>query len=311
MRNQVQPQQPALFELKGIRGEFPPTLLPRGSIDQSSALSSVIPVYHAHLVASSYADNTIEAYLKDLQLLVRFLGPDKEIGQITTEELKGWLTYLRKERGVPLSKESLRRRIHSVKTFFGWLRQEDYLEKDPAKSLVPQREPPPLPEVLYEDECERLLAAASSDSRAYLLILLLLESGVKRKELLKIKPTHVDLSNRYRPVLWIRGEKHRERKLQLPAEFTEVFEKYLEEYRPQGTLFECTGRNLDLILKSAAEKAGIEKPVSCQVLRDTYAVRQLKAGENIEKVLEKLGLASDGFNKETRRKYLKLAAPAL
>ncbi|MFQ5852888.1 MAG: tyrosine-type recombinase/integrase [Candidatus Binatia bacterium] len=311
MRNQAPPQQPALFELKGIRGEFPPTPLPHGSIDGSSALSSVIPAYHAHLMASSYADNTIKAYLKDLQLLVRFLGPGKEIGQVTTDELKGWLAYLRKERGVPLSKESLRRRIFSVKSFFGWLHQEGHLDANRARPLVPQREPPPLPEVLYDDECEQLLAAASDDSRAYLLVLVLLETGVKRKELLKIKPTHIDLSNQYRPVLWVRGEKHKERKLQLPAVFTEVFEQYLEEYQPQEKLFECTGRNLDLILKAAAEKAGIEKPVSCQILRDTYAVRQLKAGADIEKVLEKLGLAPDSFNKETRRKYLKLAAPAL
>ena len=155
------------------------------------------------------------------------------------------------------------------------------------------------------------MAAASGESRAYLLVLILLETGIKRKELLKIKPTHIDLSNRYRPVLWIRGEKHKERKLQLPAEFTEVFEQYLEEYQPQEKLFECTGRNLDLILKSVAERAGIEKPVSCQVLRDTFAVRQLKAGEKIDKVLEKLGLAPDSFNQETKRKYLKLAAPAL
>lgn len=271
----------------------------------------MIPAYHAHLVSSSYADNTIEAYLKDLQLLVRFLGPTKQISQVTTDELKAWLTYLRKERGVPLSKESLRRRIHSIKTFFAWLHQEGYLEKDPARLLVAQREPPPLPEILYEKECEQLLAAASGDSRAYLLVLLLLETGVKRKELLKIRPTYIDLSNRYRPVLWVRGEKHKERKLQLPAEFTAVFERYLEEYQPREKLFECTGRNLDLILKSVAGSAGIGKAVSCQVLRDTCAVRWLKAGENIGKVLEKLGLAPDGFNQETKRKYLKLAAPAL
>ena len=76
-------------------------------------------------------------------------------------------------------------------------------------------------------------------------------------------------------------------------------------------IFECTERNLTYILKDVVQRAGIKKRVSCQVLRDIFAIRQLRAGEKIERVFEKLGLAPGSWNEETKEKYLKLARPGL
>ena len=130
---------------------------------------------------------------------------------------------------------------------------------------------------------------------------------------MRIRLTNIDLANQYRPELWIRcrGRRFKERKLRLPPEFPAALAAYIAEYHPQEYLFEYTERNLTYILTSVAQGAGIRKKVSCQVLRDTFAVRQLKAGEQIEWVLEKLGLAPGSWNEETREKYLKLASPGL
>ncbi|MFQ5873062.1 MAG: tyrosine-type recombinase/integrase [Dehalococcoidia bacterium] len=303
--------QPSLFKIKGIGGEYPPPAATSREITATSALASTLPAYHAYLVSSTYSEHTIKAFLGDIRLLQKFLGPDQEIGQVTTTDLNKWLTYLRQGRGRPCSPKSLSRRVTSLRNFFGWLHQSGIIPEDPAASVVYKRATSPLPEILYDDECDHLLAAASSDSRTYVLVLLLLETGVKREELLKIKLTHLDLSDRYRPELWIRGKRHKERKLRLPPEFTVALDTYLAEYQPQENLFECTDRNLTYILQSVAKRAGIKKRVSCQILRDTFAVREIRAGEKIEKAFEKLGLAPGSFNEEARKKYLKLASPAL
>jgi integrase/recombinase XerD len=59
-------------------------------------------------------------------------------------------------------------------------------------------------------------------------------------------------------------------------------------------------------LIDTAAKAGIKKQVSAQILRDTCAVRQIKRGEGIERVLQRLGLSETTWE-DARVKYTKLA----
>jgi integrase len=61
----------------------------------------------------------------------------------------------------------------------------------------------PLPDYLYEGEITALYREASQDPRTYLLVLLLLETGMKSHELFALTTAHVDLSDPYRPELWI------------------------------------------------------------------------------------------------------------
>jgi hypothetical protein len=55
-----------------------------------------------------------------------------------------------------------------------------------------------------------------------------------------------------------------------------------------------------------AEKAGVKKKVSAQILRDTCAIRQMKRGEGIERVLLRLGLSETTWE-DAKVKYEKLA----
>lgn len=303
--------QPPLLVIKGMKGEYSPPLAQPVEISRGSSLAAAMQAYHAYLVGSSYSQHTVKAFLSDLRLLRKFLGSSKKIGEITTADLNNWLTYLKEDRGRPCSPKSFSRRVTTIKNFFRWLKESEIIPEDPAAAVVYKRATSPLPEILYDEECQRLLVAASDDSRAYILVLLLLETGIKQEELLRIKLTHLDLSNPYRPELWVRGKRHKERKLRLPPEFPTALERYLTDYRPQENLFECSDRQLLYVLKDVAERAGIKKSVSSQVLRDTFAVRQLRAGEKIQTVFKKLGLAPGSFNEEARQKYLKLASPAL
>ncbi len=63
-------------------------------------------------------------------------------------------------------------------------------------------------------------------------------------------------------------------------------------------------------LTSAGDRAGLKKPISAQLLRDTCAVRLLKNGEPIETVLRKLGLSETTWE-DAKEKYLKLTSRAL
>jgi integrase/recombinase XerD len=84
--------------------------------------------------------------------------------------------------------------------------------------------------------------------------------------------------------------------------------QYVAKYHPTDELFVCTDRNLNYILARSVKKAGIKKRVTLQLLRDSFAVEQLKSGVPPETLREKLGLSDEAWL-ESREKYRRLAFP--
>lgn len=84
-------------------------------------------------------------------------------------------------------------------------------------------------------------------------------------------------------------------------EFSKVLETYVEKYQPREMLLEFTTRQVNNIVHNLAEKVGIRKSVSPQMLRDTCAVRELQRGEGIDTLLRKLGLYPPALTKRRRR----------
>src|SRR5260221_5919019 len=106
--------------------------------------------------------------------------------------------------------------------------------------------------------------------------------------------------------MWMKhtGKKvKKDRKLKLPMELVPAFNEYVAVYDASEKLFPFTPRLLRYIITKIAEKAGIQKKVSPQILRDTFAVRSLKRGEDIDHVLEKLGLAPTTWE-DAKEQYL-------
>ena len=93
-----------------------------------------------------------------------------------------------------------------------------------------------------------------------------------------------------------------------PAIFTSIYKQYQAQYHPTNELFACTDRNLNYILAKAVKAAGIKKRVTLQLLRDTFAVQQLRSGVPMETLREKLGLSDEAWL-ESREKYRRLAFP--
>ena len=103
------------------------------------------------------------------------------------------------------------------------------------------------------------------------------------------------------------GKKEKKsRKLKLPIEITPVFSDYVEAYKVDDSLFPYTQRFVRYLITETAQKAGVKKKVSAQILRDTCAVRQLKRGEGIERVLQRLGLSETTWE-DAKIKYQKLS----
>src|SRR3984893_4211965 len=254
---------------------YPPLVRTHPLTDQSSISACFIP-YQQDLQLRGKSEYTITCFLSDLRMLSEFVGRDTPIGRISKEQLTDWLVKLKFGKGMDKlpAPKTMARRVTFLKNFFSWLTREGVIREDPSASLVLERPLPPLPQLLFDDEVQRLLQSATEEPRAHCLVYLILHAGLKKEEVMGLKMEHIDISNPDMPTITVHfdaatGKQHRERRLALPAEFTTILKRYLAKYHPTSELFVCTDRNLNYILARAVKAANIKKRVTLQLLRDT------------------------------------------
>jgi site-specific recombinase XerD len=300
-----------------------PGLFPRdsGGLTPETSIQAAMDAFPLFMEEKEFSENTKRAFLSDLRLLGGRLGIGQPIGAIGTKDLNDFLNWLVYERGVPCSKKSYARRVTTLKVFFGWLYSSDVLPTDPATDLIQITVTSPLPTLPSEDEISAALEVTQSlmdgeeggrsDSRPHLLLTLLLDTGIKKSEAMAIVPNHIDRDNPDSPLLFIRYKnpkyRNKERRIPLRPGWMNVLDLYLIQYEPADTLFTCTARNLEYILTSVGEEAGLNRGLlSFESIRWYSAFSDYQAGIDSKKLARRLGL-SDSTWRTTKVKLRKLA----
>lgn len=293
-------------------------LTPSAPLTATSSLAAAIGAYREHMLRQGLSHYTVVAFGGDLNIFRKWLGSNVALNEISTETLHRFLNWLRYERGVPCKPKSFQRRLTTLKVFFAWLKQTQVIAKDPAAPIAHIPVTTPLPEILYADQVAKLLDAAraardaeKSDVRPYLLVTLLLTTGIKKSETMALRLSDIDLSDPKQPVLYIRysdvKKRFKERKLKLPPDFADSLARYCEQYHPKEHLFECTARNLEYVLADLAKMTGLGDTVSFESLRWTCAVRDYQSGLSEDHIRQKLGLTTITWE-EAGERLRKLAA---
>ncbi len=309
------PDVDAPVEKSTAQTETPPGL------SAKSSLRAALGAFEFYMQEQDFTENTVDAFLSDLNILSQFVGVGTAVGAISTRDLNRFTNWLVNERGVPCNEKSLARRVTALKVFFGWLAETDALPKDPAAPVIHKPVMTPLADILSVAEVERMLGTTQAmrhgekpDARPHLLVTLLLHTGVKKGECMGIVMNHFDFSDPAQPILWIRyanpRRRHKERKLRLPAWWPAVLAEYRAQYQPEQSLFPCTARNLEYVLKHVAEQAELPNGLSFTMLRWTCSVRDHKAGMGADHLRQKLGISKITW-REVKGKIDKLASPAL
>ena len=207
-------EQGALFDKRTFRGSKPQTF----SITPPTAdmtVAQTIPAYHAYLSSGAYSQYTPDDFAADIKRLAQYTAA-KPLNELTTADLQQWISELKQT----MPPKTLNRKVSAMGNYFRWLTNTEHvLAKNPAKPIRAQRVTAPLPDILFESETDKLLAAASSDPRTYLLILLLLETGMKKAELLELDTANFDFSDKYQPVVLMKHSGKlvfKDRRLKLP-----------------------------------------------------------------------------------------------
>lgn len=313
-------KQPSLFPQRGTKGQYGPPVAQIKSLDSNSSLAAAAGAFHDHMKRQGFSEHTIKAFSGDLRLLQKYFGTSVIISTLGTKELNDFLGWLLHYRGVPCSPKSYGRRITTLKNFFSWLASTKVIAFDPAAALIHNRAKAPLPVYLKDDEVEKLLNAAEEklqppkpDPRPYLLVHLVLQTGIKKSECVNIALRDIDRSGP-EPTILIRYSnprmQHKERKLAFAKELLPILDQYLDKYEPQEYLFECTPRNLEYVLSDISEIADLPQQASFEMLRWTSAQRDFRDGMDHEHLRKKMGLSKITW-RETSEKLAKIAGPGL
>ena len=303
-------------------GLIPETELDRVSnrLNANSSLQAAIGAFEQHMEKEGFSIHTRKAFASDLRLLGKFLGIGQPVGSIGTKDLNDFLYWLKHERGKPCSPKSYARRVTTLKVFFGWLNKSDTLVIDPSNEVIQNSVSSPLPTVPSQIELQKALEVSQKwrteghrgklDARPDLLLKLLLKTGIKKSETMAIVPNHI-VRDGEEPHLFIRYKnpnmRYKERKVGLDAMWLDVLSEYLEQYDPQDTLFTCTSRNLEYILRDIGEEAGLNKGLlSFENLRWASALYEYAAGVDQDSIRQRLGLSKVTW-RDTRAKLRKLA----
>lgn len=244
-----------------------------------------------YLTGRKRARATVVAYSKDIDQLIKFLQDlgKKTLPEVTQDELNAFLTNLGKDGYTP---KSISRKINSIKTFYRFLKSQNYVSDDPAATIShPKYEVKP-PRILSKVEYRALRDACREDVRMSAIVELFLQTGIRIGELAGLTlPDIADASLHIAP-----QESHAERTVPLNKAAKQALDQYLLA-RPKTeskTLFVTkTGRpllirNIRTALDRYFKIAGIEK-AKVNDLRHTFIVHHLMAGTPLTVISKLVG----------------------
>ncbi|EFH88853.1 tyrosine-type recombinase/integrase [Ktedonobacter racemifer] len=263
---------------------------------------------YAYLQSGDYSKYTPADFTSDVKRFGLFVK-DTPLCEMRTTDVQQWIGELKKT----LTAKTVSRKLSTMNNYFNWLVQTEVIATNPIQAIPYVRVTSPLPDILFENECRQLRAAASQYPRAYLLALLLLETGMKKAELLTLKLFHFDLSDAYAPEVWLKHidkQVHKDWKLKLPPEVVPVLADYVKQYAITDALFPYTPRFIEQLLTSTARHARLQKNVTASMLCDMFVVLSLKQGAKLEDVLQKIGQSNSPWA-DAQRKCSKLAAAGM
>lgn len=233
-----------------------------------------------------YSASTINTYLDAAKSFLMFTYP-KPINSIANDDVVHYVNAYIIKNGLSFSYQN--QVINAIKLFF---REVVHCSLDVDKLERPRREYK-LPNVLSKEEVAAILKAHTNVKHKTMLSLIY-ACGLRRGELLNLKPTEIDSKRGLLIIKQAKGRK--DRVTPISNKVIEMLREYYKMYKPKTWLFEgqnpgeqYSKKSLQNVLKQALEKAKIKKMVTLHWLRHSYATHLLEAGTDLRYIQELLG----------------------
>ncbi|MGL5153096.1 MAG: site-specific tyrosine recombinase/integron integrase [Clostridium sp.] len=245
-----------------------------------------LQIYFAVKKLEGMSERTIKNYG---YMLLKFANFYKmPVASITTMDIRVFLakTYQDKKAS------SVNSVINILKSFFGWLVQEEYIIKNPMLKIKSTKVPKRTREALDQEQLEKFKAAAEND-REKAIVEFLASSGCRLGELISVKIADINWTERS---LYVIGKGNKQRKIYFSIKAKLLLQKYIENrngdseylFSTQKKPFKNIGpRGVQEIIKKILKRSELDKNVFPHLFRHTFATQSLNSGMSMP-VLQKI-----------------------
>ena len=255
----------------------------------------------------SLSDNSVEAYMHDVDLFLQYLEAEHlsvDINDIKLQTIENFFAYLF---DLNIGATSQARILSGLKSFYRYLISEGITEIDPTILISSPTLGRHLPEVLSYEEIQKMIDSIDlsqpNGHRNKAMIEVLYGCGLRVSEL-----TNLQISDIFKDDGFLRiiGKGNKERLVPIGDNSLRILFQYIDGARvlvnvkPKftDTVFlnsrgtSLTRQMVFLIVKDLAEQNGIKKSISPHTFRHSFATHLLEGGANLLAVQMMLGHAS-------------------
>ncbi len=252
-----------------------------------------------------YSALTLKAYRKDLSDFASFLNDmNSKINTATVKEIRLWIAHLSEQN---LSEKTINRKIAALKSFYKFLQKTGSIQRNPAVQISGLKVHRKVPVPFSTGEMQDLLDAKYFPDdyegvRDYALINLLYTTGIRRAELINLKPKYIDF---HKKELKVTGKRNKQRIIPLLINTMEALSKYIaikEDFfdnKPIDDYVFLTKKGKKMydvlvyrVINSYLSRVSVKHKKSPHMLRHTFATHLLNKGADLNSIKELLGHSS-------------------
>ncbi|WP_106831792.1 site-specific tyrosine recombinase XerD [Parabacteroides pacaensis] len=262
----------------------------------------IVSKYHTYLrLEKSLSANSIQAYMTDLDKLLRFIQSENiKVTEVTYHDLQQFVAQLR---DVGIHPRSQARIISGIKSFYRFLLLDDYITTDPTELLESPKIGLKLPEILTVNEIDNIMSTIDlslpEGQRNRAMLEVLYSCGLRVSELITLRYSDVYFQEEF---IRVEGKGSKQRLVPISETALQEIRNYLYDRNTmqvkkgfEDTLFlsrRGTGLSRIMvfhIIKQQVEMAGIHKNVSPHTFRHSFATHLLEGGANLRAIQMMLG----------------------
>ena len=263
------------------------------------------------------SENTLDAYNRDVREFHKFID-NKGIPSISELSETDVASYVMELRDEGLSGSTINRRMSSIRSYGSFLQRRGILKSNPAERIKPPKSGKKQVEYLTVEEVDSIINAPDSSARGLrdrAIIEVLYGTGIRVTEITELRMHEINTRLGF---MTLNGEHGKGRIIPLGRPCKRAIERYVIESRPklvkiknekerkndsdpesyvgdQGYLFvnhrgeKLTRQGLWKIVQKYAEKTGISKNLTPQILRNSFAVHMVQNGADLKSIQELMG----------------------
>ena len=262
-------------------------------------MKEIVNEYKESLLKSHKSDNTVYAYVTDVNLYIKYLNSkDIYLDETDNEIITGYIQNLL-DNGK--SERSINRIDISLRSFYNYLKDQKIIRDIPKIYYKSNDHSKKLPEILTVEEVDKIIKIVDKDCnkgiRDNALLELMYATGMKVSEIISLSVEDVNLDLSY---VRCHDNKNYERLIPIGRSAKVAIREYLEirsiiASAGVDNLFvnlngnQLTRQGVWRIVKEYSHKAGISKDVNLNTFRHSFAVHLLQNGANVRAVQKLLG----------------------